>query len=75
MFLPSGHLHSYAIYCYSSAHDLLHLILAAESVGVDIRVNQRQDVEYLFAQVARHLTRVQEQGLGKPGLENLKAFT
>ena len=55
-------------------HDLLHLILAAESVGVDIRVNQRQDVEYLFAQVARHLTRVQEQGLGKPGLENLKAF-
>ena len=56
-------------------HDLLYLILAAESVGVDIRVNQRQDVEYLFAQVARHLTRVQEQGLGKPGLENLKAFT
>ena len=32
-------------------------------------------MEYLFAQVARHLTRVQEQGLGKPGLENLKAFT
>ena len=51
------------------------MTIAAESVGVDIRVNQRQDVEYLFAQVARHLTRVQEQGLGKPGLENLKAFT
>jgi hypothetical protein len=49
-------------------------LASAGSIGIDMKVNRRQDIEYLFGEVARHLTRVQEQGLGKPGLESLKAF-